>query len=278
MAFYRRCCAVLMLCLLSSFAGCTGQKPVGLCVEILDVGQGDCTLITADDGVLMIDTGTAAARHDVQGHLGERRIDRIDYLLLTHPHEDHVGNARMLIETDTVGALIVPQTEEDTQAWQLIMHVAAEKGIPVYIAREGDVYTVGGAELEILQVLYEAEDVNDQSVICRVTYGEIVCLFTADAEEKSEACLLDRVPPERLNCDLLKAGHHGSERSLGAALLQVASPAHVAVSCGAQNDYGFPHKALIDRLEASGVELHRTDTEGTLTYKSDGKSIWLERG
>jgi competence protein ComEC len=245
---------------------------------VLDVGQSDCTLLREGDTVWMIDAGTATERGAVISALVDRGIERIDCLVLTHPHEDHVGNARMLIETDTVGALIVPQTEEDTQAWQLIMHVAAEKGIPVYTAREGDVYTVGGAELEILQVMYEAEDVNDQSVICRVTYGEIVCLFTADAEEKGEACLLDRVPPERLNCDLLKAGHHGSERSLGAALLQVASPAHVAVSCGAQNDYGFPHKALIDRLEAAGVELHRTDTEGTLTYKSDGKSIWLERG
>jgi competence protein ComEC len=277
MAFYRRCCAVLMLCLLSSFVGCTRQKPVGLCVEILDVGQGDCTLITADDSVLMIDTGTAAARHDVQGHLSERRIERIDYLLLTHPHEDHVGNARMLIETDTVGALIVPQTEEDTQAWQLIMHVAAEKGIPVYTAREGDVYTVGGAELEILQVLYEAEDVNDQSVICRVTYGEIVCLFTADAEEKSEACLLDRVPPERLNCDLLKAGHHGAASATSAAFLAATSPDFVAISCGRGNPYNHPVQRVLDAIADAGAIACRTDTEGTLVFLSDGARLWRAR-
>ena len=98
----------VVICLLVSLLGCSPQGADGLLVEVLDVGQGDCTLITAGEHTLMIDAGTATARDAVRGHLQERSIDRLDYLLLTHPHEDHIGNARVLIETDTVGALILP--------------------------------------------------------------------------------------------------------------------------------------------------------------------------
>ena len=278
MAFKRWQCMLLVLCLLLSLGGCEAREALGLRVEILDVGQSDCTLITADGGTLMIDAGTATARHDVQGHLDRRNVKRLDYLLLTHPHEDHVGNARMLIETDTVGALILPPIAEASLDWQLILNAAAENEIPVYVAAAGDTYQVGGATLEILQVGLDAQEVNDRSVICRVTYGSVSCLFTADAEGKGEATLLADVPAEKLDCDLLKAGHHGSENSLCAELLQIASPTHVAVSCGHNNEYGFPDKALVARLSAAQIEYHRTDTEGTLTYKSDGESLWLEKG
>ena len=278
MAAKRFQCALLVFCLLLSLVGCGAQDPVGFCVEILDVGQSDCTLITADGSTLMIDAGTSAARHAVQGYLSERRIKHVDYLLLTHPHEDHVGNARMLIETDTVGALILPPTAEDLLDWQLILNAAAEKEIPVYTAAAGDVYSVGGATLEILQVWVEAENVNDQSVICRATYGSVSCLFTADAEKEGEARLLANVSVDRLDCDLLKAGHHGSETSSCEALLLATTPTYAAVSCGINNEYGFPHKALTERLVAAQIEYHRTDTDGTLTYKSDGESLWLEKG
>ncbi len=265
------------LCLLLSLLGCSPQTVDGLCVEVLDVGQSDCTLIRTQGHTLMIDAGTATEREAVRGHLRDRGIRQIDYLLLTHPHEDHIGNARMLIETDTVGALIVSPMGSEELGYQLILNAAAEHELPVYTAKAGDTYAIGDATLEILLAMEAAEEVNDASIVCRVTYGETAFLFTGDAEQDGEAALLASVPAEKLDCDFLKAGHHGSDTSTGEALLQVATPTHVAISCGEDNDYGFPHKALLERLEAMGATWHRTDTEGTLIYQSDGTAVRHEK-
>ena len=261
------------LCLLASLLGCSPQGADGLLVEVLDVGQGDCTLITAGEHTLMIDAGTATARDAVRGHLQERSIDRLDYLLLTHPHEDHIGNARVLIETDTVGALILPAQGSEELGYQLILNAATAKNIPMHTAKAGDTYAIGNATLEILFANAEAKEPNDSSTVCRVTYGETACLFTGDAEEEGEQALLSDVPADKLRCDLLKAGHHGSDTSLCEALLQATAPTQVAISCGEDNDYGFPHRALLARLEAVGAEWHRTDEEGTLCYVSDGATL-----
>ncbi len=277
MTAMRITCVLAALCLLCSLLGCSPQATEGLCVEVLDVGQSDCTLITAGEHTLMIDAGTATEREAVRGALLDRGIQRLDYLLLTHPHEDHIGNARMLIETDTVRALIVSPMDSEELAYQLILNAAAEHELPVYTAKAGDTYAIGDATLEILLAIEAAEEINNASIICRVTYGETAFLFTGDAEGDGEAMLLASVSAEKLACDFLKAGHHGSDTSTGEALLQVATPQYVAISCGEDNDYGFPHKALLERLEAVGATWHRTDTEGTLTYVSDGISVRYEK-
>lgn len=270
----KRCaCLLAALCLLFTLFACGREKRDGLFVEVLDVGQSDCTLITVGDAALMIDAGTVAERDAVRGCLRQRGIERLDYLLLTHPHEDHIGNARMLIESDTVGALILsPMYSEDT-TYRMILDAAEAKNIPCHTAVSGNLYFIGDAVLEILFADAEAKEVNDGSVIARVSYGETSVLFTGDAEEAAERALLAAVPAEKLACDLLKAGHHGSSTSSCEELLRAASPDHVAISCGRDNDYGFPHAALLDRLEKAGTEWHRTDEEGVLCYFSDGYGV-----
>ena len=265
---------ILMLCLVLCLFGCQREKTVtGFSVEVLDVGQSDCTLLRQGNAVWLIDAGTATQRGAILGALADRAIKRIDCLLLTHPHEDHVGNARMLLENYEVGTLIVSPFSADDLTYRLVLEAAERRGVTCHVAKGGESYPLGSATVEILLADESAKEPNDASVILRAVYGRTAFLFTGDAELDGETALLSTVGAEKLDCDFLKAGHHGSDTSCCEALLQAVTPTHVAISCGVENDYGFPHAALLERLDAVGATYHRTDKEGTLRYVSDGEAI-----
>jgi competence protein ComEC len=248
-------------------------------VHVIDVGQGDAMLLLCDAGAVLIDTGTNDSEAALRTYLDSCGVERIAYLIISHPHDDHMGGADMVLREYEVETLVMSDLPPDSDVGASFTQALAGSDASLVVPQVGEVLELGPLRMTVLAPPDGGyPDANDNSLILRCEMGATALLCTGDAGEEVERWLLDRCDPAALDVDLLKAGHHGSKKSLGAALLQVASPAHVAVSCGAQNDYGFPHKALIDRLEAAGVEIHRTDTEGTLTYKSDGKSIWLERG
>ncbi|MBQ9098830.1 MAG: MBL fold metallo-hydrolase [Clostridia bacterium] len=266
---------LLLLCCCLQLIACTSAQPAPFSVEVLDVGQSDCTLVRCDDTVLMIDTGTATARSAVQVALQERKIDRIDYLLLTHPHEDHVGNARMLLESYEVGELILPATGSEDFLYTVVLETAAALEVLCTTAQGGMTFSVGAAILEILLSPADANDenLNNGSIISRILYGNTVFLFTGDAESEEELLLLSTVPAEKLDCHWFKAGHHGSDTAMSAELLAATTPAIVAISCGKDNDYGFPRETMLKRLEAVSATWQRTDLQGTLRYISDGESV-----
>lgn len=271
MRYIKKIC-LLLLCLLL-LAGCQPTQANKMTVTVLDVGQSDCTLVTQSDRVLMIDSGTATERESVQYALHQRGIRRIDCLMLTHPHEDHIGNARMLIEKYEIGMLLVAPAVSEDWGYDLVLLEAKARDIPIVYAAVGDTFALGGVTIEILSVLTEVKDLNDASIAFRLQYGETGFLFTGDGEAAAEQRLLETVAAEKLDCDFYKAGHHGSDSSSSAALLEAATPAHVAISCGLYNDYGFPHGDLLERLEAVGATVHRTDREGHLCYVSDGHKV-----
>ena len=223
---------------------------------------------------MLIDAGTATARGELLGALDTLGVKELSYLLLTHPHEDHVGNARAVLEQYPTGELLTSASVGEESAYLLALETAAERNCPHTVLQNGDCFSLGEATCEVLFASDKGEVTNNSSIVLRVQFGEKVFLFMGDAEGELEATLLYLYPAEKLDCDFLKVGHHGSRTSSTADFLAVTTPHFAAVSCGRDNDYGFPHDEVLGRYAALGTALGRTDLSGTLIYECDGKEIF----
>ena len=265
---------ILLLCLvlcIPSLGGCRRTEADTLRVTVLDVGQSDCILLSQGEAHLLIDTGTAAARESVAAELAALGVKQLAYLLVTHPHEDHFGNARYVLESRTVSALLLPSTPSEDAGYALMRESATAEGILTQTVGDGYAFSLGSASCEVLCALPEDANVNNTSLVLRVRFGACVLLFMGDAEQEAENALLLRA--EDWRADFLKVGHHGSSTATSLAFLQAVSPAHAAISCGRDNDFGFPHAAVLQNLAAVGSTVHRTDLEGTLSYLCDGATV-----
>lgn len=250
----------------------------GILIHVIDVGQGDCMVIETSDGNVMIDTGTNISESALRGYLRSRGLGHFDYLILSHPHDDHIGNADMILKEFHVDRLLCAETQSVEPVWQETLAAldAAQKTKSTEWIRpiNGSVYWVGKLRIEILQVP-EKENLgeNDDSMIVRLDYGDCSMLLTGDAENKAEERLLAGVSSERLKADFLKVAHHGASGSTGETFLQAVSPAIAVISAGESNSFGHPHEELLNRLRTLNVDIYRTDINGTLVFYCDGQII-----
>ncbi|MCC8161972.1 MAG: MBL fold metallo-hydrolase [Lachnospiraceae bacterium] len=242
-----------------------------LTVHFIDVGQGDCTLITQGDHAMLIDAGDNTEGENVVSYLDYMGIDELDYLVLTHPDADHIGGADVVLYHIDCETVLTPDREADTKSWSEVVEAMSEKGLEAVHPQPGDSYALGEASFTVLGPLQDYEDSNDCSIVLRLTHGDNAFLFTGDAEENAEAEIL--ASGYTLSADVLKVGHHGSRSSTGDEFLAAVSPSCAVISCGEENDYGHPHAATLNKLRTSGVSLYRTDEQGTITVTSDGSSL-----
>lgn len=254
----------------------TASDDGNLSVYFLDVGQGDSTLIVWQDTTLLIDAGPDSAERDLIARLENLGVRELDAVIFSHPDGDHTGGANAILSSFSVGQILLPRGDvmlREDEDYQRIVADAAEKQIPVISVRGGETYSLGGLTLEILapNSIFYAE-INDYSIAARVVYGETSFLFTGDAGEVSEAEMTERYG-DRLHSTVYHAGHHGAATSTGEAFLAAVSPEYAVISCGAGNTYGHPRAETLDLLEAYGVRYYRTDEEGTILFRSDGKTV-----
>ncbi|MBR2312655.1 MAG: MBL fold metallo-hydrolase [Clostridia bacterium] len=250
-----------------------------LYVYVLDVGQSDAVLLRCGEKTMLIDAATATEEQALHAELSRYGIKHLDYLVLTHPHEDHVGNARWVMENLAVETVLLPAAGSEDFIYDLICDTAARCSV-AKTAEAGQAFSLGGAKVEALVASgYEDattdEDVNNAGTVLRVQFGEQVLLFMGDAEAEAELSLLSAYGAQYLDCDFLKVGHHGSATSTTELLLAAATPTVAAISCGRQNTYGFPHEAVLQNLTAFGTHIYRTDQSGTLVFGTDGKELRL---
>jgi competence protein ComEC len=242
-------------------------------VFLLDVGQGDALVIRSPRGRwIVVDAGPKTESFDagartVLPFLRRRGAGRVDLLVLTHPDMDHVGGAGAILREFPVGRVLDPGKAVGTDVFLEALLEAESSGVPWQVARGGDSLYVDGIALRVLWPPGE-EDLgnNEASVVLELRFGAFSILLTGDAPSEVEEALLPALlSPE---FQILKIGHHGSNTSTSPELLERLSPEVALISVGRRNRYGHPHSSVIQRLEASGVEIFRTDEDGTVIIKA----------
>lgn len=261
-------------------AGLRGQTVTDgkMMVEFIDVGQGDCTLITDSQAVILIDGGEVGEAQTVINYLKNKNITTIDCCIATHPHSDHIGSLAKVFEEFEVVDVIMPEIPEKiiptTSTYEKFLSSLSENAENVLPAEYGETYSYGQMTLEILGPVDAYNDLNDMSVISKVTFGETSVVLTGDAETPSEKDMLSLRNVD-YSADILKVGHHGSKTSTSEEWLTAVNPQFAVISCGLDNDYGHPHKQLVNRLDKFNVEYYRTDLMGDIVFESDGKEFVL---
>ena len=246
-------------------------------VDFLDVGQGDAALLVCDGESMLIDGGPASASQLVYTFLREK-TEYLNAIVATHPHDDHIGGLPAALNAVPVGVIYSPVSSWDSPRWAAIEQYAELQGTPIIVPVEGEVFSLGGADVTVLHCWPEAWTENDMSIVLRVDYGDVSFLFTGDAEDLSEYMMLDAefaMPEEKnsLDVDVLKVGHHGSSTSSTPEFIEAVSPDIAVISCETGNPYHHPHAETLLTLEAADVEVLRTDELGTITIRTDGVNV-----
>lgn len=249
-----------------------------LTVSYIDVGQGDSILIESPNGkTMLIDAGESSSQTVIADYLTKKGINRIDVLVATHPHADHIGAMAYIVEAFEIGSVYMPKAVTTTKTYENLLTTIKNKRLSIITAKAGAVINFDRAlTVEIIAPVGSSyDDLNSYSAVIRLSYGENVFLFTGDAESDSEQEMLNS--GSNIKADVLKVGHHGSDTSTSQEFLEAVSPQYAIISVGTGNRYGHPSQAILDRLTAAGVEVFRTDEHGTIVVTSDGKSIEIDK-
>lgn len=248
------------------------QDGSGLEIHYLDVGQGDATLILCDGHAMLIDAGDNDQGTAVQSYLESQGVSTLDYVIGTHPDADHIGGLDVVLYKFDCKNVIMPDFEKDTRTYDDVVQTMKQKRYKNTLPKVGAVYELGSAVFTIVAPNGEyGDNANDYSVGILLQHGENRFLFTGDAEEDSEADMLENGID--LQADVFKAAHHGSRTANTEEFLQRVDPDYAVISCGEDNSYGHPHSEVMNRLRAMGISVFRTDEQGTIVAYSDGTEI-----
>lgn len=267
------------------FAGCSANQQVintsnekypdnVLRVHYIDVGQGDSILIQIKNKSLLIDAGDKDHKGNLKSYLKKQGVKKLDYVVATHPHEDHIGGMTEIINNFQVGKFYAPKKTTTTAAFEDMVTALKKNNNKIIIGKAGVSFSLDdNVECEMLAPNssdYGNKD-NNYSAVVKITYGNTKFLFMGDAEKLSEKEIISA--KSDLACDVLKVGHHGSSSSTSKEFLEKVNPKIAVISCGKDNDYGHPHKETLASLKGINAKIYRTDLDGSILLISDGKKV-----
>lgn len=244
-----------------------------LTVTFIDVGQGDSILLQCGGSNMLIDAGKNDQGTKLQAYFDSQGVEEFDYLVGTHPDEDHIGGLDVIITKFPADHVLMPDISSDTKTYDDVIQALEYRSLVPEHPEQGDTFMLGDAQVAVLGPPDDKEysDTNNYSIMLLVRHGDKKFLFAGDGEEEEEKDILESGLD--LDADVLKAGHHGSSTSSSQEFLDAVSPEAVVISCGEDNSYGHPHAETLNKLRAMGADIYRTDKEGTIIAESDGRTI-----
>lgn len=243
-------------------------------VHFIDVGQGDAVLIRSDGYNILIDAGENDKGQTVVSYLKKQGIQKLDMVIATHPHSDHIGGLDVVIDNLDVKQVLMPKLKKSvvptTKTYRDFLSSIKNKGLTATVSKPGQIYTFGNGKLTVIGPVKDYDDLNNTSLVARFDYGSKSIMLTGDMERISEKDILSSGAD--VSADILKLGHHGSSTSNSDAFFKAVNPSFCVACCGEDNDYGHPHKETLARVKKYGVELYRTDYQGSVVFSmQDGK-------
>ncbi len=240
-------------------------------VHYIDVGQADSELVISNGHSMLIDGGNAPDSNLIVSYLRDCGINHLDYVICTHVHEDHVGGLAGALHECTADHVLCSTDNHTTKVFKNFKRYAEEQGRKIEIPSAGDSFELGESHVEILAPINKYDDLNNNSIVLRVTYGDTSFLFTGDAEREEEQDILNA--GYNISADVLKVGHHGSSTSTSYPFLREVMPKYAVISCEKGNSYGHPHEETLSKLKDADAKVYRTDLNGHIIALSDGKNI-----
>ncbi|OPJ65292.1 ComEC/Rec2 family competence protein [Clostridium chromiireducens] len=248
--------------------------PNQMIVHFIDIGQGDSILIQVNNKNMLIDAGPKSDKNELLNYLSKLNIEKLDYVIATHPHEDHIGNMSDIIDSYNVLKFYAPKVQSTTKTFEKMIDSLKRKGLKINVIRKDtDSIDLGkNTNVRVFSPIDDSyENLNNYSSVIRIQYGSTYFLFTGDAEKDVEEKILDN--NENISSDVLKVGHHGSSTSTSKAFLNKINPSIGVISVGKDNTYNHPNNETIKSLKENKVTIYRTDKDGTVILSSDGTKI-----
>jgi len=240
-----------------------------LMVFFLDVGQAESILIKSKDEYMLIDAGNTSDGEKIVKYFNYLGIKEFKYVFGTHAHEDHIGGMDKIIKEFKINNFYMPSDTTTTETYLSVLNALEKKKVAYKTPKIGTRLELGNTKIDILSVKEKQNDLNDTSIVLKLTYNNVSFLFTGDITQNVEKELINK----DIKSTVLKVAHHGSKYSNSAAFLNKVKPEYSIIMCGVNNEYYHPHKVVLDKLEKINSKIYRTDLNGTIVAISDGKKI-----
>lgn len=239
-------------------------------VTFIDVGQADSILLENEGHYMLIDAGNNEDGPKLVNYFKNQNISNFDYVIGTHPHEDHIGGLDDVIENFNIETFYMPDVITTTKTFEDVLDALGEKDMSLSIPKTNATFKLGDATVKVLYVGTEEEsDLNNTSIVLKVTYQNISFLFTGDASTKVE----EQLNKSDLQSTVLKVGHHGSSTATNEEFLNTVNPQYAVISVGVDNQYEHPHTTVLNTLASHNITTYRTDQDGTIKIITDGTNI-----
>lgn len=241
-------------------------------IHYVDVSQGDSIIVEKNNHYMLIDAGTNEYEKDLIKYIDNLGITKFDYIIGTHAHEDHIGSMDAVINKYDVDKVLFSKHTTNTKTFEDFVLAVKNKGLKLYAPGVGEEFSFQDTNFKVLapnSTTYK--DLNNYSIVLKLTYKDRSFLFTGDAESLSEFEMLNKNMD--LSADVLKIGHHGSSSSTSKKFLDAVNPKYAVILLGKNNDYNHPKQSIMNRLKNKNVKVYRTDEQGSIVATCDGNSI-----